>query len=130
VADVKAWTLFLACAAAGWLLWMGGDSPPGRHEPWDAENQLPYLLAQGLLGFVFGAVEPRCFWRWPLGVYVGQAAGLVHSGLSGPEGTVSPLLPLGMMFLLPYTVPACVGAAVGAAYAKSRKAGPRHDGQS
>jgi hypothetical protein len=128
---VKAWTLFFACATAAWLLWMGADSPPGRHEPWDADNQLPYLLAQGLLGAVFGAIEPTRVWRWPLGVYVGQAIGLVHSGLSGAERSVGPLVPLGMMFLLPYTVPACVGAAVGAAYARSRIGGPQdHDSQS
>ena len=124
---MKPWELFLACTAAGWLLWMGADSPAGRHEPWDAENQLPFLMAQGLLGFVFGAIQPKGFWRWPLAVYLGQAIGLVHSGLSGPEASLSPLLLLGMMFLLPYTVPACVGAAVGAGYAKARTGSPRPD---
>lgn len=117
--DRKDWTMFLAAVAGGCLLWSSGDSPSGRHEPWDAENQLPYLLAQGLLGGMFALLEPRGFWRWPLGIYVGQAIGLAQSSLS--HGAIlDPLILVGLAFLLPYTTPACVGAAAGAAYVRSR----------
>lgn len=95
VGDVRAWRLFLASAAGGWLIWLSADSPSGRQEPWDAENQLPYILAQGLLGVVFGVLEPRGFWRWALGIYAGQAIALVHSALSAAEASLGLFFPLG-----------------------------------
>jgi len=123
---MKPTRLFLACVVAGWAVWSSADSPPGRQEPWDAQNQGPWIAALAAVGAIAGLLQPRGAWRWGVGVYAGQAIGLVQSSASA-SGGLDPLVVLGMLFLVPYSAPALLGSIVGASWLLRRLPPERSD---
>jgi hypothetical protein len=82
-------------------------------EPWDTPFGPAALLG---VGFVFGYTGRRHPILWSLGILLGQAiAGMAIAMTSrGPNL----FLPLGLLFLVPLTLPALIGALAGAGLAK------------
>jgi hypothetical protein len=103
--------LFVASVLAGSALWLAFDLL--KTEPWDTLYGAVAILG---LGFVFGYVGKEHPFIWTLGIFLGQAIfGFVSLIVaSGPNF----FLPLGLAFLVPFTMPALVGALAGADLAK------------
>ena len=103
----RSWVLpFLIAALAGAAIWTLSPLLTGRAEPWDAG--LYYsgaLLAAGLLS---GVTVPKPLWAHYLGGLVGQALYLL---LFLPP---SPLMAVGLVFLLVWSLLLLVGACAGA----------------
>lgn len=100
-----AWKTLLVSAAAAALVW--GLSPwiTGHWEPWDADG-IYYLAALLVAGAVAGLLSPKPLWAHYLGAFIGQLSYEVFVIGAGP------LLALGLIFLLGYTVVFAVGAAI------------------
>jgi len=108
--------VFLLAVALGLTIWLLSPWVTGQREPWDSAS--PYYLGSLFVaGALTGFLGPRPFWLWPLGIWLGQLVVL----LAGPWG---PLLPLGIVFLLAFTLVALAGAAVGAALRRRSKGVP------
>ncbi|WP_312678847.1 hypothetical protein [Stutzerimonas nitrititolerans] len=103
----RSWVLpFLIAALAGAAIWALSPLLTGRAEPWDAG--LYYsgaLLAAGLLS---GVAVPKPLWAHYLGGIVGQALYLL---LFLPS---SPLMAVGLVFLLVWSLLLLGGACAGA----------------
>ncbi|WP_312842826.1 hypothetical protein [Stutzerimonas nitrititolerans] len=103
----RPWVLpFLIAALAGAAIWALSPLITGQAEPWDAG--LYYsgaLLAAGLLS---GVAVPKPLWAHYLGGLVGQALYLL---LFLPP---SPLMAVGLVFLLVWSLLLLVGACAGA----------------
>lgn len=103
----RPWLLpFLIAALAGAAIWALSPLLTGQTEPWDAG--LYYsgaLLAAGLL---LGVAVPKPLWAHYLGGLVGQALYLL---LFLPP---SPLMAVGLVFLLVWSLLLLVGACAGA----------------
>lgn len=96
----------LLAALAGAAIWGLSPLVTGHVEPWDAGG-LYYTLALALGGGLCGSVTPKPL--WPL--YVGCVAGQILYLLGWlPTG---PLLPVGLMFVLLWSLVFLVGAYVG-----------------
>lgn len=104
--------MFFAAMAAGAIVW--GAFALFNTEPWDE----PYgwlVLAIVAAGFGFlGRGNP--LW-WPLGIFLGEVlfgtAGVIASMLGYGASGANMFIPLGLMFVVPFTVPAFVGSVVG-----------------
>ncbi len=109
------WILpFLIAALAGASIWALSPWIAGQAEPWDAG--LYYsgaLLAAGLLS---GVAVPKPLWAHYLGGTVGQALYLL---LFVPP---SPLMAVGLIFLLVWSLLLLVGAYAGARFSARRHA--------
>lgn len=95
--------------AAVWFLFAAFDT-----EPWDSSYGWIVLLGLGLvLGFL-GTGNPIF---WPVGIFLGQAlfglGSFVKSVLFYSGGGANMFLPLGLMFLVPFTIPALIGSFLG-----------------
>ncbi len=103
----RSWVLpFLIAALAGAAIWALSPLLTGQAEPWDAG--LYYsgaLLAAGLFS---GVAVPKPLWAHYLGGLVGQALYLL---LFLPP---SPLMVVGLVFLLVWSLLLLVGAYAGA----------------
>ncbi len=103
----RSWALpFLIAALASVAIWVFSPWISGQAEPWDAG--LYYcgaLLAAGLLS---GVTVPKPLWAHYLGGIVGQALYLL---LFLPS---SPLMAVGLVFLLVWSLLLLVGAYAGA----------------
>ena len=96
----------LLAALAGAAIWGLSPLVTGHVEPWDAGG-LYYTLALALGGGLCGSVTPKPL--WPL--YVGCVAGQILYLLGWlPTG---PLLPVGLVFVLLWSLVFLVGAYVG-----------------
>jgi hypothetical protein len=119
----RMWIVFTAGAAFGIVLWIFAVELFGAAEPWDG-TALLYILLLFAFGAVSGGLAPRRFWAGPAGVYAGQAAwGLavwVKSLVTYTGGGVNFFVPLGLMYLAIATIPALVGATLGALMMTSR----------
>ncbi|WP_312932139.1 hypothetical protein [Stutzerimonas nitrititolerans] len=102
----RSWVLpFLIAALAGAAIWALSPLITGQAEPWDAG--LYYsgaLLAAGLLS---GVAVPKPLWAHYLGGIAGQALYLL---LFLPS---SPLMAVGLVFLLVWSLLLLVGACAG-----------------
>jgi len=83
-------------------------------EPWDS----PYgLIVVAGLGLTFGFFGRGNSMLWPLGIFLGEALfGLctfLKSIFFYSGGGVNFFFPLGLMFLVPFTIPAVIGSFVG-----------------
>ncbi|MDH2240954.1 hypothetical protein N5J70_03155 [Pseudomonas sp. GD03909] len=96
----------LLAALAGAAIWGLSPLVTGHVEPWDAGG-LYYTLALALGGGLCGSVTPKPL--WPL--YIGCVAGQILYLLGWlPTG---PLLPVGLMFVLLWSLVFLVSAYVG-----------------
>jgi hypothetical protein len=105
--------LFLASVVAGAAVWAVFDL--FDTEPWDSVYG---WVAVPVLGFAFGLVGKERPMRWPAGIFLGQVlfgtASLFFRG-----GGANLFIPLGLLFLVPFTIPAVLGALVGSALSKA-----------
>lgn len=97
---------FLVAAALGAAIWALSFPITKAVEPWDADS--PYYIVSL---FVTGAAVGFLFPRHIVATFLGIAAGqLVYLLAFVPSG---PLLPLGSLFLLGYSLLSVFGAALG-----------------
>ena len=104
--------LFVASVIAGGALWAAFAVL--ETEPWDS----PYgWVAVAGLGLTFGFLGQGNPMLWPLGIFLGEALFGLGSFLKSlffySGGGASFFLPLGLIFLVPFTVPALIGSIVG-----------------
>ena len=91
-------------------------------EPWDS----PYgwILVAGL-GLVMGFLGKEKPMVWPLGIFLGAAlfglGDFLKSLFFYSGGGVNFFFPLGLIFLVPFTIPAVIGSFVGSALRKATK---------
>ena len=97
----------VAAVAAG-LVWAFSMSATGTSEPWDAEGGY-YFGALLLAGVVSGFLAPKPLW----GVYLGALLGQVAYQLIFLN--IGPLVGVGFVFLLFYTLVFLAGAAASGA---------------
>jgi hypothetical protein len=92
-------------AAAGALIWILSPWITGQSEPWDAEGPF-YLVALVVGGALAGALAPRPRWAHHVGAFAGQ---LLYELVALHVG---PLLVLGVVFLLAYSLVFATAAAM------------------
>jgi hypothetical protein len=115
---------FLTSAVCGFLLWYFSQEITGNSEPWDG-NVLFYLIGLTAIGFLcvylFGSNLRSVYWGGFLGqAFVGAGAffGCMLLGVFCKGG--ANLFPLGVVFLLVYSLPLLFGAWVAAAIRSRR----------
>ena len=113
------WQTLLMAALAGALVWALAPWLAGEREPWDAEG-FYYISALLVAGVVVGLLTPRPLWAHYLGAISGQ---LLYILLTIG---VDPLLVVGIIFLLVYTLLFLVGAAVAAQVRRFMARQPAH----
>lgn len=83
-------------------------------EPWDS---LYGWIVVGGSGLIFGFLGKENPILWPLGIFLGEVlfglGSLVKSVFFYSGGGVNFFFPLGLMFLVPFTIPSLVGSFVG-----------------
>jgi hypothetical protein len=97
----------LIASLAGALIWALSPWASGQAEPWDGDG-LYYSGALFTAGVLAGFIVPRPLWAQYLGVIVGQVLYLL---LFLPIG---PLLAVGLVFLLLWSLLFLAGAYTGA----------------
>jgi len=100
-----AWKTLLVSASAAALVWALSPWITGHWEPWDADG-IYYLAALFVAGAVAGLLSPQPLWAHYLGAFIGQLAYEVVVLGAGP------LLAVGLIFLLGYTIVFALGAAI------------------
>jgi hypothetical protein len=102
--------LFLGAVIAGVLLF----ALPGT-EPWDSLYGWVEIVG---LGLVFGFVGKGKPWLWPIGIFLGEflygAGSFAKSYFFYSGGGANFFFPVGLMYLVPFTVPAFIGSFIGA----------------
>lgn len=97
---------FLIAALIGAAIWALSQSVTGHVEPWDAGG-LYYTVALALGGCLSGLISPKPLWA----LYVGGVAGQVlYLLVMLPIG---PLLPVGLVFLLLWSLVFLAGGYAG-----------------
>ena len=104
--------LFVASVIAGGTVW--AVFAVFKTEPWDS----PYgWIAVAGLGLTFGFLGKGNPMFWPLGIFLGEVlfglGDFLRSMFFYSDGGVNFFFPLGLIFLVPFTVPALVGSVVG-----------------
>jgi hypothetical protein len=102
----------LSSAVAGAAIWALAPAFTGHTEPWDSDG-LYYPLALFAAGIVLGSVGPRAIWAHAVGIVLGQ---LLYMVIFLPLG---PLLLVGIVFLVGYSVLTLGGAGLSAVFRKS-----------
>lgn len=108
----RAGLAFLVAVAASAAIWALSPLIAGRAEPWDVEGPY-YLIALFLAGLISGGLAPRPLWAQYLGAIAGQVA---YQAIFLELG---PLVLIGLMFLLAYSLLFVFAAAL-AAFARTR----------
>jgi hypothetical protein len=101
-------------AAAGAAIWALAPVLTGHTEPWDSDG-LYYPLALFAAGIVLGSIGPRAIWAHAVGIVLGQ---LLYMVIFLPLG---PLLLVGVVFLIGYSVLTLGGAGLGVAFRPTGK---------
>lgn len=116
--------VFILSVIAGFVFWLifAGFNV----EPWDS----PYgWLTVGMLGLFLGFIGKENPWLWPLGIYLGETLFGLSSFLKGvlfsSGGGANMFIPLGIIFLIPFTFPAFIGSFLGFSIRKAIK--PHHN---
>ncbi len=116
--------VFIVSVIAGFLFW--AIFAWLNIEPWDS---LYGWLTVGLLGLVLGFIGKENPWLWPLGIYLGEVLFGLGNFMKGllllSGGGANMFIPLGMIFLIPFTIPAFIGSLVGFEIRKATK--PHHN---
>ncbi len=99
-------------AVAGAAIWALSPMLTGHAEPWDA-NGLYYPAMLFVAGIVLGAIGPRAIWAHAVGIVLGQ---FLYMLIFLP---LSPLMLLGIVFLLVYSLLTLGGAGLGSAFRKT-----------
>ncbi|WP_126456014.1 hypothetical protein [Sulfuriflexus mobilis] len=104
--------IFILSVVVGFMFW--AVFAWFKIEPWDS----PYgWIIVSLLGLSLGFIGNESPWLWPLGIFLGEVlfglGSLVKSLFFYSGGGANLFFPLGLMFLVPFTVPALMGSFVG-----------------
>lgn len=110
------WRTLLIAAIAGALVWVLSPWLTGQREPWDAAG-IYYPSALLVTGVVAGFLTPRPLWAHYVGALVGQLLYILL--ISGFD----PLLAVGLIFLLLYTLLFWIGAVLASQI--RRRVGPQ-----
>jgi hypothetical protein len=112
--------LFIGSVVAGaiaWAVFAAFDT-----EPWDEPAG---WAAMALLGLAFGFVGQGKPLLWPLGILIGGAlfgtAAFLRDVFFYSGGGANLFFPLGLIFLVPFTLPALIGSFVGAEIRKATR---------
>lgn len=107
VMSMQSFVTSMVAAIASASIWMVSPMLLGRAEPWDVDGFF-YVGALAAAGLISGALCPKPLWAQ----YVGSVGGqLAYEALFLPVG---PLILLGAVFLLGYSVIFLAAAAVAA----------------
>jgi len=83
-------------------------------EPWDS---LYGWVTIGILGLFLGLISKDNPWFWPLGIILGEMLFGLGSFLINiffySGGGANMFVPLGILFLIPFSLPAIIGSFVG-----------------
>ena len=78
-----------------------------------------------MLGLLLGFLGKENPWLWPVGIYLGETlfglGSFIKGVLFSNGGGASLFIPLGIIFLIPFTLPALVGSFVGSGIRKATK---------
>lgn len=108
--------IFLLSVGLGFLIWVLSPMLAGHREPWDAQGHY-YMVSLFIAGLVPAFIEPRRFWVWPIGVYLGQVLFII--GVSSLWEIVGAnMAAVGVILMVFYLVPTVIGAGIGAAIRK------------
>ena len=112
--------VFIASIIAGFVFWAVFSW--FNVEPWDS----PYgLITVGLLGLLFGFIGKESPWLWPIGIFLGEAlfglGSFLKSILFYSGGGANMFIPLGIIFLIPFSLPAFIGSFIGFGIRKATK---------
>lgn len=99
------WTGFAVAGVAGAVVWALSPWLTGRAEAWDAPRY--YFLALLVAGLVAGLAAGRPLWRLYVGAVLGQ---VLYMLIALPLG---PLLPIGVVILLVFTLLFLAAATLG-----------------
>ena len=92
-------------------------------EPWDSPSG---WITVGVLGLFLGFIGKENPWLWPVGLYLGETlfglGSFMKSVLFSSGGGANMFFPLGILFLIPFTLPAYIGSFVGSKISKATKA--------
>ena len=113
---IEQWVAFGFSTLVGLFVWIASPYFTGQKEPW---NSLSFYYPGTLLvgGAIAGLLVPRRFWRWAVGIWLGQMIGFVQC--MATYRRVGPLAPLGFLMFLPmYSLWALLGSCLGAAAGK------------
>ena len=103
----RALSAFLIAFAMGAAIWALSPVLTGHAEPWDAEGVM-YFVSLAVAGMITGALVPRPLWAHYLGAVLGQ---LTYELIFLKLG---PLVLVGALFLLGYSLLFLAGAAIAA----------------
>jgi hypothetical protein len=104
---------FIIAVFGGAFVWVASPYITGQREPWDSETSF-YPCILFLTALFAGLIMPSRFWRWALGVWLGQIVGFLWCLLLSDR--IGPLAAVGFLLFLPlYSLCALLGAAVAAA---------------
>ena len=105
--------IFMLSVGLGLLIWALSPMLAGNREPWDARG--PYYAASLFIaGLVPALLEPRRFWVWPVGVYLGQCLFIIGASFLRPSPGAN-LAVAGVVIMVFYMLPTVIGVGVGAA---------------
>jgi len=112
--------VFIISVIVGFIFWAIFDWL--NIEPWDS----PYgWLTVGILGLFLGFIGKENPWLWPLGIYLGETlfglGSFIKSIFFYSGGGANMFIPLGIIFLIPFTFPAFIGSFVGFGIRKATK---------
>mgnify|MGYP001612249306 CR=1 FL=1 len=111
--------LFVTSVIAGGTVW--AVFAAFKTEPWDS----PYgWIVVAILGFILGFLGKGNPMLWPLGIFLGEAlfglGDFVKSIFFYSGGGINFFFLLGLIFLVPFTIPALIGSVVGSAIRKAK----------
>ena len=112
--------LFVTSVIAGGAVW--AVFAAFKTEPWDS----PYgwIVVTGL-GLILGFLGKENPMFWPLGIFLGEVlfglGNFLKSVFFYSGGGVNFFFPLGLIFLVPFTIPALIGSFVGFGLRKATK---------
>jgi hypothetical protein len=121
MSKINVFTISVIVGFLFWLLFAGFNI-----EPWDS----PYgWLTVGILGLVLGFIGKENPWLWPVGIYLGETLFGLSSFIKGlvlsSGGGANMFIPLGIIFLIPFTIPAFIGSFLG--FSIRRATRPHHN---
>ena len=110
---------FTLSIGLGLLTWVLSPLLTGQREPWDASGPY-YMISLFTAGFVPSLIEPRRFWAWPIGVYLGQVLFLLGATVFWvvTDGGGANLVLVGVVLMPLFMWPTILGAGIGAAARK------------
>lgn len=103
----------IAGMGIGFALWVSSRGLVASAHPFEAKSPL-ILACLFVAGACLGAGWPDRLWVGPLGLYLGQAMGLLGQKVWLTELAPAEPAALGLLFLVPYCLPGLAGAGVGA----------------